>query len=157
MLNYQSFDRQTKFGSVTILCNGSCTSYVNFAEWIVRGIPYRGSFHLEGSKIMSGHAYIKRLDQSYPKDEPSIPTRKAICEAIETALSEFYQSAEGTLADRQAGFIEKYNQYMKLIEERSKKAKEIHELGDQLTALWAVLKDHPDICLSQIKEDNNAT
>lgn len=148
MLKYKEYRRETKFGSLTILCNGSCTSYVTFSEWILRGIPYRGSFHLEGSKIRSGYAYIKRLDQSYPKDEPSIPTRKAICEAVETALSEFYQSAEGTLADRQAGFIEKYNQYVKLIEERNEKAKEIHELGDKLTALWAVLKDHPDIELA---------
>jgi hypothetical protein len=37
---------------------------------------------------------------------------------------------------------------MKLIEERSEKAKEIHELGDQLTALWAIIKNHPDIKLA---------
>lgn len=148
MLKYKQYTKQTKFGPLTILCNGSCTSYATFEQWIIRGIPYRGSFHLEGSKIKSGYSYIKRLDQYYPKDEPSLAAQKTICEAIKTAVSEFYQSDEGTLADRQAGFIEKYNQYMKLIEERDEKAKEIHELGDKLTALWAVLKDHPDIELA---------
>ena len=148
MLKYQSFNRQTKFGPVTILCNGSCTSYVNFAEWIVRGIPYRGSFHLEGSKIKNGHAYIKRVDQSYPKSEPSIPARKTICEAIETAVSEFYQSTEGIAADRQAGFIEKYNEYVKVVEEGDKKIREANELFKQACSLWEKLKHHPDIILA---------
>lgn len=148
MLKYPSFDRQTKFGPVIILCNGSCTSYVTFAEWIVRGIPYRGSFHLEGSKIRSGQAYIKRLDRSYPKDEPSIPARKAICEAIETALSEFYQSAESILAGRQADFIGRYNDYVSKTEEKNEKFIEASRLEDEVNSMWAVLKNHPDIILA---------
>jgi hypothetical protein len=148
MIKFQSFNRQTKFGPVTILLNGSCTSYVTFEKWIIRGIPYRGSFHLEGSKIRSCHAYIKRLDQSYPKDEPSHSARKTICEAIETAVSEFYQSTEGIAADRQAGFIEKYNNYVKLVEDKNKKFLEAAELEDKINNIWAVLKNHPDIILA---------